>query len=263
MTVEEFVDASHHLSCVYEQDKIEGMTERQFIHKKMKYSKSHVDRSRYANGCIDELKNLMLSGMISVSCSDYLNGKSTDSQLRIYNILMEAKDEGNRLARDRIVIPVADAIKNNPNATWGEIKPTIRPLKNRKKKAEGKEINPDSTVATGTRFAQKVVELISGKEFAFAMKSTRQSWDFKEDAFAVDYDGKIYSIQCKFHSRDEDEGTCVEEAARGKINHKRDYAIAVISTSFSAKAKKLAENLGVILWDGSYLREHFGWDGRI
>ena len=263
MTTEEFMAASHDLSCVYQHDQIKGITERQFIGKKMHYSQSHVDRSRYANECNKNIRSLMLSGIISVSCSVYIKGKSEKEQQQIYNILMAAKQEGFALARDRVVIPITNAVKTNSNVTWDDIRPTIKPLKTHGKKEIAKKETPNSTANVGNRFTSQVVELINGKEFAFAMKNPKQTWDFKEDAFAVDHDGKLYAIQCKYHSYDEEDEVCVKEAKRGKINYNRDYAIGVTNTSFSDKAKKLAKALKVELWDGDYLREHFGWDGKI
>lgn len=261
MTTEDFIGASDYQKHQYQKKNGTKMTERQFIIQQMGYSGSHVDRSRYFYHCIDEIQNLILCNIISVSCADQIGHKSAEMQKQIYTILMEARKEGFPLSRDRIVTPISSAVKENPYITWAEIKPSIKTLKRKPKK--DKE-NRDSQEDIGKKFEEKIVDLISGSEFVFAMKNRKESHDFKEDIFAVDKNQNICSIQCKYHGTGESESDrAVKEAALGKLNYSRDYAIAVTNTSFSIKAKKCAKELNVCLWDGDYLRTHFGWNDEM
>lgn len=240
-------------------------TKKQYIAREMGLSIQQTDRVVHFFECILEIQDMILSGEIAISCTDQIAHKNELEQKQIFTILKCAQEDGIYLSRDRIVAPIAAEVKNNLNITWEEIKPSIDLLAPKKEKIKIKKYrNSDCRSAKGFRFVNTVVRLMRNNGYCDARANNKQVYDFKCDAMATTLSGLKIAIQVKYHSSEYKEGSrCVEEAYEAKLNYDADIAIAVTSTEFTKKARKKAEILDVIMWDGNFLKSEFNWDGMI
>ena len=253
-----------YLSKRHDDEKICNVTKRQYISKILGLSEKDADRYIKYQQCHEKIKPLFKEGVLHSSCMDYIAYKSEEKQLQMYYVIIDVIKDGVNPARDRIIQPLSKAIEMNPSVTWEDLKPSIKPLKRIPREKIEKELDSESTTALGDRFTTVVVNFMHKNGFPLTDKNKRISADFKADAFARDENNATYAVQCKYHSEKYKECTeGVREAILGKINYEREKAIAVTNTKFTKKAIEYAEENGVILWDGEYLRDRFGWDGTI
>lgn len=237
-------------------------TSKQYVARKMNLSLQQTSRILYYYDCIPEVQDLIIKNKLALSCTDQIGCKPKAVQRKIYDILIQADSEKNVLARDRVVVPVARMVAENPTITWDAVKKEIR-LIGKKQKTKPEPKKGDSKRQIGDSFARRVVHLMREHGYADAKSVTKRSYDYKLDASATDINGATYAIQCKYHEKASEGCEGVVEADEARKNYGTDYAVAVTNTQFGVVAKRVAETLGVILWDGEFLRQNFDWDGKL
>ena len=239
-------------------------TKKQFVARNMNLSSQQASRVMGYFRCIPEIQELIRTDAVSLSCTDQIAPKSGELQKRIFEMLSKAVTEGIYLSRDRIVVPVAAYLSECATLDWVQVKRRLRIIEGTKKQKRMALSNPDCTVAKGSRFEETVVSLMQRHGYTDARVSGRKTRDFKCDALATDSGGRKIVLQMKSHYNEQKEGCgAVKEAYKAKLNYNADIAIALTNTAFAASAKERAEELDVILWDETFLKQVFGWNGKI
>lgn len=229
-------------------------TKRQFVARYMKISVQQASRIMGYFQCIPEIQELISTDALPISCTDQIAPKSKELQKQIYAMLSSAAAEGICLSRDRIVVPIASLLKEQPMLCWYEIRSYLNLVEDRKNVPKCNALNSDSTVAKGQRFVDAIVELMRQNGYADARSNTRRACDYMCDAMATDHYGRKMVFQMKSHYNGKKEGkAAVLEAATARLNYGSDIAVAVTNTKFSPLAQKLAAELNVRLWDGEYM----------
>lgn len=247
----------------YDSSEYHCETKRQFVARCMKLSVQQASRIMGYFQCIPEIQELIGTDALPLSCTDQIAPKSKELQKQIYVMLSSAVAEGICLSRDRIVVPVAALLKEQPTLCWYEIRSQLNIVEDTKNVPKSKVVNPECTVAKGQRFVNTVVELMRKNGYADARANTRRTCDYMCDAMATDPCGRKMVLQMKCHYDGCKEGkAAVIEAASARLNYSAEIAIAVTNTAFSNVAKEKADEMNVILWDGKYLSAILGWDGR-
>ena len=85
------------------------------------------------------------------------------------------------------------------------------------------------------------------------MKLTKASGDFGVDILA-EKDGVTYAIQCKRYA-DPVGVKAVQEAFAGREYYDRMVGAVLTNQYFTPAARKLADKIGVVLWDRDMLEE--------
>lgn len=242
----------------YRNIKYHHETERQYVSRKMRLSDKQYDRIDGFYYCIPELKKMIMDGVIALSCTDWFSGKEIYQQKKIYELLTKALSEGIYPARDRIVKNIANMVKVNSNITWDEVRGQLNIIPPREKKSCKKSVNPNSTVAKGTRFVKEVVALLK-PIYPDVKTMGKHTWDFGCDATATDHKGRKVVFQFRYHSTAKEGINAVIEAERAKYNYDADIGVAVTSTEFTKKAINEAKKRKVVLLDKKFLTE-IGWN---
>lgn len=239
---------------------------RNYISRNMQKSKSQVDRYSFFNHLLPELQEMVQNGMIAESSSDYIGHKPPEMQQTILAFFQILMAQGIRPTRDDILIPICQNVKENPDITWNDINQIIPAIskksnkKNKTKKAKTPR-NEESTVAKGDRFCDILCDLLN--KFGYtSVSKTKYSWDYGGDITGCNLQGEKIVIQARYHQEGDYEYRAIQTAHNAKSNYQADIAIAATNTFFTKNAKKEAERLNVKLWDGSYLREVFSWNGN-
>ena len=240
-------------------------TLRQYISRKMEITPKNADRYIFFYECIPEIQYMILNETIALSVTDWIGHKSIEKQNVIYKILQNAINENIRVTRDNVVKPIVRLLNEyNFDISWSEIKERINilPSKQTNQRNSPKK-NPDSTVAKGKKFVDRVIKGM--KEMGYLeVVSNGQSWDYGCDIKAKDVDGKKIVVQVKYHQSGGIEGhKAIEDAIRARESYGADITIAVTSTKFTNRAKKMAEEFNVELWSCGFLKRKMKWDGFI
>lgn len=109
----------------------------------------------------------------------------------------------------------------------------------------------NSTV-TGYDFEQYCAGLLSKNSF-INVKVTKKSGDQGIDILA-EKDYVKYAIQCKYYTSSVG-NNAVQEAFAGKSYYGCHVAVVMTNNTFTDSARQLASQLGVVLWDGSFISE--------
>ena len=104
----------------------------------------------------------------------------------------------------------------------------------------------------GIAFEELTCDILAANDFDIA-ESTQASGDFGVDVLA-EKDGIMYAIQCKCYS-----GLvgidAVQQVYAGKAYYDCHVAVVLTNQYFTNHAQKLADKIGVVLWDRDTLRE--------
>ena len=104
----------------------------------------------------------------------------------------------------------------------------------------------------GVEFEQYCAELLRNRGF-IDVKLTKASGDFGVDILA-EKDGVTYAIQCKRYA-DPVGVKAVQEAFAGREYYDRMVGAVLTNQYFTPAARKLADKIGVVLWDRDMLEE--------
>lgn len=105
---------------------------------------------------------------------------------------------------------------------------------------------------SGTDFEVLTCDILASNGFDIA-ESTQASVDFGVDVLARK-DGVSYAIQCKrYHSPVGIDA--VQQIYAGRAYYECHVAVVLTNQYFTSNAKKLADKLGVVLWDRDMLEE--------
>ena len=248
----------------YMLSKYHSVSLRQYLSNSMDLSLQQTDRFLCFFKCIEPAQQMMSLGIIPFSSAAYFGTLSNDEQQRLYQLLSEARKENIPLTRERIIVPLFWLLKNNSAITWKEAKPHLK-LRPPKALKSTKEIDPNSAFGIGFNFTQTVLNLLPPRGYRDVTINNKRSYDRGLDAFAVSpYGDLTIAFQMKYHKSPNKKDTrAVKEAFNARMNFNKDLAIAVTNRDFSLSAQREAKELGVILWDGEFLRKVLGWDGKI
>ncbi len=104
----------------------------------------------------------------------------------------------------------------------------------------------------GIEFEELTCDILAANGFEIA-ESTQASGDFGVDVLA-EKDNVTYAIQCKRYS-----GLvgidAVQQVYAGRAYYECHVAVVLTNQYFTHHAKKLADKIGVVLWDRDTLRE--------
>lgn len=107
--------------------------------------------------------------------------------------------------------------------------------------------------AAGVEFEHEMCRILKKNGFR-EIKMTKTSGDFGADILAK-RNGLIFAIQCKYYT-----GTvgvdAVQQASSGCQYYEADLPVVVTNSYFTRNAVQLAEQTGVVLWDGEWIRKH-------
>lgn len=104
----------------------------------------------------------------------------------------------------------------------------------------------------GIAFEELTCDILIANGFELA-ENTPASGDFGVDILARK-DGMTYAIQCKRYL--EPVGLeAVQQVYAGRAYYECHVAVVLTNQNFTANAQKLADKLGVVLWDRDTLRE--------
>lgn len=104
----------------------------------------------------------------------------------------------------------------------------------------------------GIAFEELTCDILIANGFELA-ENTPASGDFGVDILARK-DGMTYAIQCKRYL--EPVGLeAVQQVYAGRAYYECHVAVVLTNQTFTANAQKLADKLGVVLWDRDTLRE--------
>ena len=104
----------------------------------------------------------------------------------------------------------------------------------------------------GVEFEQYCAELLRNRGF-IDVKLTKASGDFGVDILA-EKDGVTYAIQCKRYA-DPVGVKAVQEAFAGREYYDRMVGAVLTNQYFTPAVRKLADKIGVVLWDRDMLEE--------
>ncbi len=105
---------------------------------------------------------------------------------------------------------------------------------------------------SGTDFEMLTCDILASNGFDIA-ESTQASVDFGVDVLARK-DGVSYAIQCKrYHAPVGIDA--VQQIYAGRAYYECHVAVVLTNQYFTSNAKKLADKLGVVLWDRDMLEE--------
>lgn len=103
----------------------------------------------------------------------------------------------------------------------------------------------------GIAFEELACEILVANGFDLA-ENTPATRDFGVDILA-EKDGMTYAIQCKRY-KDAVGLEAVQQVYAGRAFYECHVAVVLTNQSFTANAQKLADKLGVVLWDRETLR---------
>lgn len=110
-----------------------------------------------------------------------------------------------------------------------------------------KEVNLNDTSALSSEnpydFEKQCANLL--KEYGWDANTTPKSSDQGVDVIAIK-NGKTVAIQCKLYSKPVS-NKAVQEVNTGKSYYKADFAVVVSNNTYTASARQLARNCGVLL----------------
>lgn len=98
----------------------------------------------------------------------------------------------------------------------------------------------------GIKFEKFVAALMEKKGFT-EVKLTKASGDYGVDVIGY-WGTKKYVVQCKYYSQNLGIKP-IQEVYAGKKHYSADVAVVATNAYFTANAKELAEDTGVLLWD--------------
>lgn len=104
----------------------------------------------------------------------------------------------------------------------------------------------DINKMTGEQFEKYVAERLNEAGW-LDVKTTPKSGDHGVDIFAVK-DGEKYVFQCKRYKQSVNT-PAVQEIYTGKGVYKADYAVVITNSTYTKKAREMAKELDVKLWN--------------
>lgn len=113
------------------------------------------------------------------------------------------------------------------------------------------EANEFTHSMDGHEFEEYCADLLKLNGFS-SVEITKASGDQGIDIVAFKHEIK-YGIQCKLYSKPVG-NSAVQEAYAGKDFYNCNVGVVLTNNTFTASAVELAEKIGIILWDGNYLK---------
>lgn len=113
------------------------------------------------------------------------------------------------------------------------------------------EANEFTLSMSGHEFEEYCANLLKLNGFS-SVETTKTSGDQGIDIIAFKH-GVKYGIQCKLYSKPVG-NSAVQEAYAGKDFYNCNIGIVLTNNTFTASAVELAEKIGIVLWDGNYLK---------
>lgn len=107
--------------------------------------------------------------------------------------------------------------------------------------------------AAGVEFEHEMCRILKKNGFR-EIRMTKTSGDFGADILAK-RNGLIFAIQCKYYTGSVGVDA-VQQASSGCQYYEADLPVVVTNSYFTRNAVQLAEQTGVVLWDGEWLRKH-------
>ena len=104
----------------------------------------------------------------------------------------------------------------------------------------------------GFEFEELTCDILVANGFEIA-ESTQNSGDFGVDVIAQ-RDGIIYAIQCKRYNGPVGIDA-VQQVYAGRDFYECNVAIVLTNSYFSKAAQRLADKIGVVLWDREMFKE--------
>ena len=110
----------------------------------------------------------------------------------------------------------------------------------------------DLNELTGLEFEELTCDILASNGFDIA-ENTQATADFGVDVLARK-DGISYAIQCKLYNSPVGV-EAVQQIYAGRAYYECHVAMVLTNQYFTSNAKKLADKLGVVLWDRDMLEE--------
>ena len=107
--------------------------------------------------------------------------------------------------------------------------------------------------AAGVEFEHEMCRILKKNGFR-EIRMTKTSGDFGADILAK-RNGLTFAIQCKYYTGSVGVDA-VQQASSGCQYYEADLPVVVTNSYFTRNAVQLAEQTGVVLWDGEWLRKH-------
>ncbi|MGN0355232.1 MAG: restriction endonuclease [Muricoprocola sp.] len=107
--------------------------------------------------------------------------------------------------------------------------------------------------AAGVEFEHEICRILKKNGFR-EVRMTKTSGDFGTDILAK-RNGLIFAIQCKYYTGSVGVDA-VQQASSGCQYYEADLPVVVTNSYFTRNAVQLAEQTGVVLWNGEWVRKH-------
>lgn len=255
MTYLEMIKAASKYQEIYTQLQMTGFPEnlRKETAKRMGMSVPNADRYGAFGRLLPLVQTLARDCDAGMSSLLTLGGHSHTAQRALYDILINAWNDGFSLKRDFIRLVVSEF--DEGKESWDKIKPSCSQFRAKQRKVPARRKRSVDTGSleevknmSGTDFELWFAALLEKMNY-INVETTQHSHDTGVDVIAQK-DGVRYIFQCKNTATVGIDALQEIWFAKSNIDH---VAVVVTSGTVSTSTRKLADGRGILCWDRDVL----------